>query len=138
MFKYLAPFLLLFISASAFAKKAVCAYERAQLKNIQSAMRSIYNSQNIIDEEQRRYAVYQNCKENHKNTRNSRHKSSNKQGKSIAKHTNRDKIKKSFNQPATGRANSISRHNGGRSIRSTQTSPREIRKKVLKQDIKEN
>lgn len=64
-------------------------------------MRTIYNSDSIIEEEQRRYANYQNCKEHQKNNRKTK-----KSGSYAFKKPYQDKIKKGYNQ-SVGKPNNI-------------------------------
>jgi|GEM_PF-1876736 len=127
MFRYSLAVLLFLISSSCFAQKAVCAYERAQLKNIQAAMRTIYNSDSIIEEEQRRYANYQNCKENQKNKR----KSQKRVNKPIAK--NSFKAKKGY---ATSASRTGSAARQGRSFINTTTpkNKKRTKKGVLREE----
>ena len=77
-------FLMIFTDA-AFAYNAECAYERSRLKSIQNAMRTIYNSQNIIEEEQKRYATFRNCMEMIKSGKSSKFAKSQKNTKNKKK-----------------------------------------------------
>lgn len=119
MFRYFGCLLLITISSNSMASKANCAYELSKLKSIQHAMRTIYNSESMINEEQRRYAIYRNCKENVKSkfTKNNK-KSNNKFNK-----PSKNQVFK--NNPIASDMNSISRSNSFRNqIRNPKAAPK--------------